>query len=67
VKHRKGLARYIEIVVLVLLGIPVGVLIMAVGLQCHFPTPGVYVFRLFPVTHGWIGVQVFPELLSPGS
>ncbi|MGB6384619.1 MAG: hypothetical protein WBE45_13680 [Terriglobales bacterium] len=65
-KHRNGLARYIEIVVLVLLAIPVGVLIMAVGFQCHFPTPGVYVFWLFPVTHATDWGPSVPRVIIAG-
>lgn len=44
-RHR-GPAHYIVSTVLILMGIPVGCIIAFAG----FPTPGIYIFRLFPVT-----------------
>jgi hypothetical protein len=66
-ESRKVPARYIKIAVLILLGIPAGVMIMMLGFALHFPTPGVYVFRLFPVTEtrDWVFLST-PRLVVAG-
>ncbi|HLM79241.1 MAG TPA: hypothetical protein VK302_01300 [Terriglobales bacterium] len=66
-RRRQGLLRYIEIAVLTLLGIPAGVVIMMLGFAFHFPTPGVYVFWLFPVTEtrDWVFLSM-PRLVAAG-
>jgi hypothetical protein len=67
VKCRKGPLHYVEVAVLTLLGIPVGALIMLIGFALHFPTPGIYVFRVFPVTEArdWVFISM-PRLAVAG-
>ena len=43
----KPLVRYTTIAVLILLGIPVGVWALGIGLHYNIPTPGEYAMSLF--------------------
>lgn len=49
-KHHGGLQRGIKIAAFTLLCIPVGLVTSGAGFHFNFPTPGILVFWLFPVT-----------------